>query len=92
MRDRKSSDWEDWARKADTLHRRRRWKEALECFNGALRRNPLDTVSREAYVSDLAGKTDCLVRLGRFREAVRCLEELKIVRRRLRGRKASVAR
>ncbi len=88
MRERRSWDWDAWGRKAETLHRRRSWKEALACFNQALRRNPLDTASRDAYLSDLAGKVDCLVRLGRFRDAARCVEELKKHRPKKRGRKS----
>jgi len=72
-----SDDWDVCGRKAEAFRARRRWKEALSWFNKALKRNPCDTVSRDAYLSDLAGKVDCLVRLRRFAEAERVLGALK---------------
>lgn len=80
-----STDWESCGARAEKLSRQRRWKQALKWFVEALRHNPLDTSSREAYRSDLAGKIDCLVRLGRFGEAKRAMNELQGLRRRRGG-------
>ena len=74
-------DWED---KAQSLFARRLWKDALQCFSRSLRRNPCDTVTRELYVSALEGKRDCLLHLGRVRDAASCDEEARSVRKRLR--------
>lgn len=78
----------DWGRQADGLRRRRRWKEALACYGKALRLNPLDTVSRDAYVMDLNGKRECLERLGRLAAAARCAKEAGRLRAAWRVKKA----
>jgi tetratricopeptide (TPR) repeat protein len=80
-------DWSDWGTKAEKLARRGRWKEALACFNKALRLNPCDTVSREAYVGDLLGRANCLRKLGRVRKAARDEEEARRLRPRRSRRK-----
>jgi tetratricopeptide (TPR) repeat protein len=69
--------------KAEKLARRRRWKEALACFGKALRLNPIDTTSRDAYVSDLLGRARCLREVGRLRDAARCEEEARKFRAQL---------
>lgn len=74
-------DWCGWGTLAQKFHRRGRWQEALDCLTKAIRLNPLDTVSRESGVGDLMMKADCLRRLGRIREAVRCEKETGRLRR-----------
>lgn len=88
---RQRRDHGDWGRRADVLRRSRRWREALSAHNRALRLNPLDSTSRDAFLNDLAGKFECLSRLGRVAQSRRCAAEARRLRRswRQRRRRAS---
>jgi len=57
-----------WFKKGDSLHNSGKYREALDCYDQALKINP-------KYAEALVNKSDALLRLDRHQEALRYAEE-----------------
>lgn len=71
-----SSHWMDCLEMAEYLMQERKFSEALTAFDRSLSLNPWEAGTVSPGLKTLLGKAECLIELGRFEEAHRCLDEV----------------